>query len=248
VRSSSKSGVFAALERVEVFMLRLNKGLALTSAVLFSCALVNCASSTNGGGSGGTSQGTGGTSQGTGGTSQGTGGSSGSAGAMSTGGSAGAMSTGGSAGSTSTGGSAGAGGSCSKPGTLHTTTIYCPFSSPDGGNNAYCTPGTEHCCEGTSSGQVSVCDPTATACPSGWTDWVCQKDSDCGNGMQCCSTGAFVMNTNTQCANYATGFHGTQCETTCATGEIHMCASSSDCGSGTCTPFSTKGAQVGACE
>lgn len=242
-------------------MHRLNKAMTLAGVVTASFALIHCASTTSNGGSGGAYQGTGGSTS-TGGSagSTSTGGSSGS---TSTGGSAGAMNTGGSAGA-STGGTAGAagggacspnnpsacpGGKCGKPGALHPDTIYCPFSATDGGKNADCTPGTQHCCEGLTSSDVSVCDPLATTCPSGWTDWVCQQDSDCGAGKQCCATATFVKNSMQQCANYATGFHATQCETTCAAGEIHMCTATTQCAQGkVCTPFSTKGAQVGGCE
>ena len=168
---------------------------------------------------------------------------------MGTGGSGGgAGSSGGGAGGASSGGTGGSSGQCSKPGSLHTNTIYCPFSATGGGKNLYCTPGTQHCCEGLTSGDVSTCEAAATACPANWTDWVCQKDADCGGGVRAARRRLWSKNTDQSCANYASKFHATQCEATCATGEVHMCTADADCGSGkTCLPFSTKGAQVGGC-
>ena len=239
-------------------MFRSFKGPTLVSVAAFSLLLGGCATtSSNGSGIGGGYNSTGGSSgSGSGGSAgQGSGGatgqsSGGSSGSGSGGTASGGTGAGGSTGGTSGGGSGGTGGGkCSSPGTLHSNTIYCPFSATGSAKNVYGTPGSQHCCEGLTNADLSVCQPSSTACTSGWTDWVCQKDSDCGSGQQCCAAATFVQNTNTSCANYATGFHATKCETTCASGEIHMCTANSDCASGkTCTPFSTKGAQVGACE
>ena len=147
-------------------------------------------------------------------------------------------------------------GPCTTPGTLHpphldagTANIYCPFSNPDGGSSAYCNSGTEHCCEPTSG--TAVCQPTATACgTSSDTDWQCEDPgADCTGGQMCCGSGTLVINTDPRgCANYASGFHGTHCATTCLATEIRMCTSDAECGTGQhCIPFKTKGNSVGGC-
>ena len=239
-------------------MLRLLEGSALCAVATLSLGLGACATTSSGGGTGGSGYNYGGSA---GQARAGSVGSEqrrfcgpdqwrnrGSAGTGTGGSGGGAGSSGGGAGGASSGGTGGSSGQCSKPGSLHTNTIYCPFSATGGGKNLYCTPGTQHCCEGLTSGDVSTCEAAATACPANWTDWVCQKDADCGGGMQCCAAATVVKNTDQSCANYASKFHATKCEATCATGEVHMCTADADCGSGkTCLPFSTKGAQVGGC-
>jgi hypothetical protein len=142
---------------------------------------------------------------------------------------------------------------CTTPGTLHqpnldagTAQIFCPFSGTGGGKDVYCNYGTEHCCEPSTG--TAACSPIATACPAGDTDWQCQSPGDCSGGEQCCGTGTLNVNANPSCANFATGFHGTHCAATCQATEIVMCVKDSQCANGmTCTPFSTKGAQVGGC-
>jgi hypothetical protein len=143
---------------------------------------------------------------------------------------------------------------CSSPSTLHPPkidagpTIYCPLSGVDGGKNVYCTPGTEHCCEPTQG--TASCDPIASACGGGDTDWQCQDPvADCPIGQQCCAPGAtLVINADPSCANYATSFHSTTCAQTCANVDLVMCTSDGECPNGqTCTPFRTNGAPVGAC-
>ncbi len=166
-------------------------------------------------------------------------------------GGAGATTTSGtSTGGDMTAGSGGAGGKCSTPGTLHapkqgeTKTIYCPFS---GMPNIYCTKQTEHCCEPGSG--TSTCKPIASTCGASDTDWQCQDPSDCPNGQVCCSNDMAVLNINadTNCANFANGFKGTHCAASCLATEITMCTADAACGAKKCTPFNTKGAQVGGC-
>ncbi len=203
-----------------------------------------------GGGGTGNKAGTGGT--GTGGSA--TGGMGGSAtggvGGSATGG------VGGGTGGTGTGGSGTGGdaGQCKTPTTLHppsadagTQTLYCPFSGVDGGKNDYCDTATQHCCE-PKSGTAS-CTPKATPCGATETDWECEDPvADCPSGQVCCGSGTIVKNPDPNCANYATGFTGTHCATSCTATEITMCTSPAECTGGkTCLPFSTKGNQVGGC-
>jgi hypothetical protein len=127
-----------------------------------------------------------------------------------------------------------------KPGDL-----YCPFGKTDAGS-LYCTGGTTHCCE--PSMGTSTCEPEATPCAQGDTDWVCDDPSDCGAQMVCCAMATLVQTGNPMCGNYATGFHATHCAASCAQGEIQMCTSNGECSNGmTCIPFKAKGNQVGGC-
>jgi hypothetical protein len=133
--------------------------------------------------------------------------------------------------------------------------IYCPFSATtDGGPDEYCTANTQHCCETPEgSATASACQPTATACATGSTDWGCQDPTaDCASGDICCAPGAtLVLGTPAgQCGNYASGMKSTTCVSaaTGCTGGIIMCTSTSQCPSGkTCTPFEKAAAQVGGC-
>jgi hypothetical protein len=137
---------------------------------------------------------------------------------------------------------------CKKPTTLHppsgSMTIYCPFS---GTMNVSCTKLTQHCCE-PSTGN-SMCVAIATPCTAGNTDWQCQDPTDCTPGQVCCGTGTLVKSADPNCANFATGFHGTHCAASCTSAEIEMCTADAECSNGkTCVPFGTKGAQVGGCQ
>ncbi len=136
-------------------------------------------------------------------------------------------------------------GICTTPGTLHKTvpgSFYCPFVSPAG---TYCTSQTQHCCQ--PSMGSSSCDPIATPCAATETDWRCADATHCPSGQKCCGIGTFVKNPDPMCANYATGFKGTKCATSCAATEIEMCSGTGGCSAGTCTPFTTRASQVGAC-
>lgn len=174
--------------------------------------------------------------------------------------------SGGTGGSTtsSTTSSSSSGAGCAKlPGTLHPpkadagATIYCPFSGVDGGSAAYCTAGTEQCCETPEdAGAPSACEPVnPTGCTgSGYTLWACEDPvSDCPSGMDCCADGTFVnggMMNGMQCQNYASGMHHTACVAAGSCTGIQICTSNSECPSAhpTCTPFSKAGNQVGACQ
>jgi hypothetical protein len=154
---------------------------------------------------------------------------------------------------TGTGGSGQTTTSCHPPTSLHPPkagkpSIFCPFSSVDGGKNEYCTAQTQHCCE-PKSGTAS-CEDINTACQAGDTDWQCEDPvADCPQGQVCCGIGQFVQNADPNCANYAKGFKGTHCAASCdpAT-EVEMCTSDGECNGKTCKPMYTKGNQVGACD
>jgi Cys-rich repeat protein len=219
-----------------------------TAGITFACS----SSDTSPGGSATGGQSFGGTTSSGGSTSGGTGGS------LATGGAGGSVSSGGTAGQ-STGGAGGAAGAdgdagiCKTPTTLHppnadagTQTLYCPFSGADGGKNDYCDTAGEHCCEPKNG--TSACKPKGTPCGATDTDWGCEDPADCGSGMTCCGKGTLVQNTDPNCANYTTSFTGTYCAASCASGEITICTSNSQCPSGqTCLPFAAKGNQVGGC-
>jgi hypothetical protein len=150
------------------------------------------------------------------------------------------------------GGGGGGGGDmamCKPPSTLHPPqmgkpSIYCPFSGMNGGKAIYCMQGMQHCCE--PSQGTAMCDPIATACPAGNTDWQCEDPTDCANGQHCCGSGTVVI-APPGCQNFGSKFTGTHCAASCAANEITMCTSDGECGGKTCTPFETKGNQVGAC-
>lgn len=144
---------------------------------------------------------------------------------------------------------------CSTPSTLHppsadagTRNLYCPFSGVDGGSAMYCNAATQHCCEPSGTG-TAACQPTATACATGDTDWQCEDPGvDCPAAHVCCATGTLVIASSPVCGNYASGFHGTHCATSCTTAEVRMCTSTAQCPAGmTCVPFKAKGNSVGGC-
>jgi hypothetical protein len=147
-----------------------------------------------------------------------------------------------------TSGDTGADAGCKAPGTLHPPKagagdFYCPFVAPA---KTFCKDQTEHCCE-PSTGSAS-CQPIGTACATGDTDWQCDDPSECPSGQKCCGIGKLVINADPACANYASKFKGTHCAASCdAAAEIEMCTSNAECSTGTCTPFTTKGSQVGGC-
>lgn len=160
--------------------------------------------------------------------------------------------------SSGTGGSAPDAGPCGKITKLHppspdagANTLFCPFSGVDGGKDEFCTAQTEHCCEPPASAMTpSTCDPIATPCATGDTDWQCEDPvADCPSGMECCAPGASIgISADPMCGNFAHKFHGTQCVAAGTCMGIQMCTSDSECPSGkTCVPFATKGNAVGGC-
>jgi hypothetical protein len=131
-----------------------------------------------------------------------------------------------------------------------TNTIYCPFSGIDGGANAFCAPGTEHCCEVAAGGGASMCTATGTACPAQAVDWQCADPAaDCNSGQICCAAGATLVLGATGCANFASHLTATTCTAAGGcTGGITMCTSTAECPAGqTCTPFVKGGNPVGGC-
>jgi hypothetical protein len=210
-----------------------------------------------------TSTSTGMTSTSTGMTSTSTGMTSTSTGMTSTTTSTTSTGTGGAATSTTTGVGGGDAGTCVKPGTLHPPkldagpgTLYCPFSSVDGGPNEYCTPGTQHCCESPSGATPSSCVDSSTACMIGYVDWQCEDPvADCPSGQVCCAPGATIGFGGPGCGNFAHTFTHTACVAAGACpnagnmGNILLCTSSAECPAvtPTCTPFSVHGNQVGGC-
>jgi len=228
----------------------------LSGASLGACGNSTNTTTTGPGGSAGSTTSTNGTTTSATGTTSTSGSTTSTSG---TGGSGtGGMGTGG---GTGTGGDAG---TCSKVTTLHPPkldagpgTIFCPFSSTDGGPNEYCVPGTEHCCE-TPAGSTTptACQPTATACMtgSGYTDWQCEDPvADCPTGMDCCATAAPGKTPSIGlgapgCGNFAHQMTGTKCQAAGSCVGIQMCTSDGECPAGkTCTPFGKAGNQVGGC-
>ena len=146
--------------------------------------------------------------------------------------------------------------SCSSISTLHAppttgSTIYCPFSGYDGGANAYCAAQIQHCCETRNAGSgLSSCEPTSTACGGmNYYDWQCEDPvADCGSGQVCCAAGSFNLGAP-GCGNYLSGFSGSQCAATCPTGQLQLCTTSMECGTGrSCFPVRIGGNQIGVCE
>jgi hypothetical protein len=141
---------------------------------------------------------------------------------------------------------------CKGPSTLHppkmgtNMTVYCPFSGVNGGPAQYCTAMTQHCCE--PSMGSAMCQPIATACAAGETDWQCEDPvADCGAGMDCCGAGATLVVDNV-CGSFARTFHGSTCVAAGSCTGIQLCTSDSECPTGkTCVPFRSKGNQVGGC-
>jgi hypothetical protein len=139
---------------------------------------------------------------------------------------------------------------CKPPGKLYppkagATDFYCPFGSKEAGTN-YCKNGTEHCCEPATG--TSTCEASGTACATGDTDWQCDDASECGSGMVCCAAATWHAGA-AGCENYVSGFKGSHCAASCATGEITICQQATSCSGGTtCTPTAIKGNSVGVCQ
>jgi hypothetical protein len=160
--------------------------------------------------------------------------------------------------------------SCGSNPTLHADTpgdIFCGYDF-DAGANLSCTTG-QQCClggyidGGTYAAQAcSTWNAGATGCNNPGPDAIgvaCAQNSDCtANGFSatnvaCCLRGA--MGPADDDCNYPKATLGTAvvCETTqgsgCATGEIQICSSDSDCPTGkTCVAGKWKILQVGFCQ
>ena len=155
----------------------------------------------------------------------------------------------GTGGDTGMGGDSGGGADCGTTATLHPESeagVYCPFSGVDGGANITCKAG-EHCCEpamGTSS-----CKPGNGACGMTDTDWQCEDQPDCTQGV-CCGIGK-PGGPDPGCVNlFATGFKGSQCMSSCNdAGLFQICEADMQCPMGQkCKPAKIKGNQVGICQ
>ncbi len=128
--------------------------------------------------------------------------------------------------------------------------VYCPFS----GNPSITCMAYQECCETPAgAGSPSTCEMFGSTCPvANSITWECEDPIACmGNpgaaGPVCCGQGSVQLDSN--CGyHYGSGFMGTVCAASCAAGEVTICETQSECPSGTtCTPFKTKGLQIGAC-
>ncbi len=166
------------------------------------------------------------------------------------------------------GGSKDAASECGKPPTLHPSPdagVYCPFQDAGAGadanaNFAPCAPSQDCCMYPQKLNMASVCingaggDPSA--CPgyvadAGVANFECDEPSDCpGSGKICCLKGTPTK--DAVCGTYfgsrVLGSHCTAAAA-CPAGEFQLCsAASGECPSGqTCTAFSTKSKNLGAC-
>jgi hypothetical protein len=135
--------------------------------------------------------------------------------------------------------------------------FYCPFSKVDGGSIEYCTGGTEHCCEPSTG--TSSCEPIATQCGTGNTDWQCEGTPDCASmpGTICCGTGHVAQQAaqpgcgpdggTLPAFPYVSGFTGSSCMTPSACTTFQICSQTTECSTGTCTPIRPKGNDIGYC-
>lgn len=146
-----------------------------------------------------------------------------------------------------------AGPDCGTPPALHPETqpgVYCPFTAA---GPLHC-PATEQCCEAPSDagGSASTCEVLGATCPfAGSLTWECDGPVDCAGsaaGAVCCAGGSLY--TDPVCGyERGTGFQGSHCATSCAAGELPLCAAATDpCAAGTtCTPFKVAGVVLGTC-
>jgi hypothetical protein len=127
---------------------------------------------------------------------------------------------------------------------------YCPFQAS--GAPTDCAS-RQHCCEPTHGG--STC--SATACTfagvadagAGGSDFECDSKMECPSGQVCCLLGEVKPTTASGCTELVgVGVRGTACRTSCAASEPAVCAQQADCSQGTCTPFATKGKDLGFCK
>lgn len=174
--------------------------------------------------------------------------------------------TGDDTGTTQKDGSAGADAAkeCGSPPSLHPTPdagIYCPFQAdggPDASRNCENLPGT-HCCNyPQAANKPSTCNTVATACgpeaDAGGADFGCDEPNDCAvsstGTAHCCLRGTVKVDAVCK-TSFGSLVKGTHCSAgACANaGEIELCSTQADCtvAGETCTPFSTKAKELGAC-
>jgi hypothetical protein len=132
---------------------------------------------------------------------------------------------------------------------------YCPFQAS--GAVSTCAA-KQHCCESSQSGSVSTC--SATSCTfavapdaghagGGGADFECDSKTECPQGQVCCLLGEVKPTSTPGCTDLVgVNVRGTACRTSCGTAEPAICAQQSDCSQGTCTPFATKGKDLGFCK
>lgn len=155
---------------------------------------------------------------------------------------------------------------CGKAPTLHPSAeagVYCPFQDAGTGdandNFLPCGTGQDCCMYPIKMNTSSVCitssggDPSA--CPgfvadAGVANFNCDEPADCPPSNICCLRGTPTK--DNVCGTYfgsrVLGSHCTA-DTACPAGEFQLCsAATGECtNGGTCTPFSTKSKQLGAC-
>lgn len=90
----------------------------------------------------------------------------------------------------------------------------------------------QKCCTDSGTG-AQAC---AATCAAGAISAACYNAGECSTspgGAVCCAKGTFEATT---CSAYPTvrGYNGSVCSTACRAGEYRACASSADCGGGTC--------------
>jgi hypothetical protein len=146
--------------------------------------------------------------------------------------------------------------------------IHCPFGGASSETTLYCGSGDaaadKFCCI---SGEVgttyppSVCAATCSfTATSGNTTVQCEDPAtDCPTGNICCGGAEKTIELDTACSHYKlSDWVYAKCETTStcaaaaaapATGaEFQVCAKQSECPAGrTCTPFKSKGIDLGFC-
>ena len=141
---------------------------------------------------------------------------------------------------------------CGTPPVLHPEAqagVYCPFTAT---GSIHCAAG-EECCETPTTVPLgSTCQPEGATCPvTGSLAWGCDGPVDCaGNaaGAVCCAAGTVAL--DPACGFHrGAGFAGSHCATSCATGEVSICAAPTDpCAAGTqCTAFKMAGVVLGTC-
>jgi hypothetical protein len=184
------------------------------------------------------------TSGGSSGTSGTSGGSSGTSGGSS-------GTSGGSSGTSGSSGGGDAGSDCGKAPQLEFedggTGPYCPFhdgGSPEAGRN--CAAG-ESCCHPNNT-DPETCSATCTE-PDGGATFQCDTKAECPAGQFCYMNG--TVQSDPVCLTlFGSKVKGTSCHASPAlAGEVEICSASGECqtASQTCSPFSTKGRNLGYC-
>ena len=161
------------------------------------------------------------------------------------------------------GGGSDAGADCSKVPKLHPEPdagVYCPFQADSGAGASSNCAANQHCCiYAQDAGRSSECLPNGTLCfgetmvdgglsvATGGADFECNEPGDCPSaGDQCCLNGTPTKDPT--CGTYfGSKVHGAFCKPSCTAGEFVICETQTECTTGTCTPFSTKTIQIGAC-